>query len=258
MLYIIIGKDRVKTKNKLDELIAKFSSQVEKKEGQKVETVALNPENINQESTAAGAGIEQYLYNFGLFGEQYLVTGSDLLKDKTVAGILAEKFVVIAESPNIFVLREESIDATTKKVLAKFAKEIFEIKDSDAGAKRWPQTGEFNIFTMTDALGDKDRKTAWLTYVEAVSLGNEPEQIFGTLWWFVKNLLLVSGSSGDSGQAVTGLSPFVESKAKRALRNYNQSDISNMARYLVASYHDSRRGKCDLSVELEKFVLGKY
>lgn len=251
MLYIIIGKDRQKTKAKLDEL---NNSLVKKSKSYPVEQVMIEAESL------LGGAVEQYLYNLGLFGEQYIVHCSDLLKDKAVADLLKGQFGAMAESPNFFIIREEDIDAATRKILVKIAEEIFEIEKPSV-AKSWGGgsggvgTGDFNIFTMTDALGDRDRKKAWLIYVEARRIGNEPEQIFGTIWWFVKNMMLV-GASGAGG--LTGLSPFVESKAKRALKNYSQGEVLKMSKYLVSVYHESRRGKCDLTIELEKFVLGKY
>lgn len=262
MLYVIIGKNRDQTKTKRDELV---SSLIESGKKENIPTTVVNLEstdfNINSEgSNTGGLELEQYLGGRGLFGDQYVVNISDLLKDKIAGSIVIDKSTAMEQSVNHFIIREETIDAATKKLLTKFATEVFDLDKSsgnpEAASSYKSKMKDFNIFTLTDALGNKDRKLAWLTYVKARELGNEPEQIFGTIWWFVKNLKLVNAKGTTSSNH--GLNPFVYSKTKSALAHYSPTEITGMSKYLARIYHESHRGRADLAIELEKFVLGKF
>ena len=65
-------------------------------------------------------------------------------------------------------------------------------------------------------------------------------------------MLLVSGQLGVKE---SGLNPFVYSKAKSFLKNWNEQELSKLSKKFVEIYHESHRGNCDLYDEMEKISL---
>lgn len=112
---------------------------------------------------------------------------------------------------------------------------------------------KFNIFTLTDALGGRDRKGLWILLQKAIVAGTEPEEIHGIFFWQIKTMLLVA-KAGDSASAL-GIKPFVAQKNQRFLKKYSVAELEGLSRQLVAIYHESRSGGTGLDLALEKFVL---
>jgi len=107
----------------------------------------------------------------------------------------------------------------------------------------------FNIFSLTDALGERNKKRLWTRYQEALRAGSAPEEIHGILFWQLKTLLLVSKG------ATAGIKPFVITKAKHFLGNYTENELEDLTKSFVDLYHDARRGKIDFDIGLEKILL---
>ena len=110
----------------------------------------------------------------------------------------------------------------------------------------------FNVFTLTDALQARDRKRLWLVYGEAIRSGIEPENVSGTLHFSVKQMLNVATASTAEA---TGLTPFQYAKAKRGACLFTVAELVALSRTLVQVYHDAHRGRCDLALALERWVL---
>jgi len=49
---------------------------------------------------------------------------------------------------------------------------------------------EFNIFALTDALGARQKKDAWILYQKALGAGLSAEEIFFKIVWQVKSMLI--------------------------------------------------------------------
>jgi DNA polymerase III delta subunit len=162
------------------------------------------------------------------------------------------------EADHAFVFVEYSPKAPTKKLITKFAEKVWDTSeaekgDGQMGAKKFVQRkNEFNIFALTDALGERNRARLWTLYQKALMQGSEPEEIHGILFWQVKSLLAAAQSKTA---AEAGLKPFVWSKSQGFLRNYSLDELKKISSKMVGLYHLSRIESLDLEDELEEFVL---
>ena len=112
---------------------------------------------------------------------------------------------------------------------------------------------EFNIFALTDAIGARDKKRAWILYQEALGAGLSAEEIFFKIVWQVKTLLLASKTKS---LLETDMKPFSYSKAKSYLKNFKPNELEKLSEDLVVGYHRARQGKGELETFVEKILLG--
>ena len=105
------------------------------------------------------------------------------------------------------------------------------------------------MFSLTDALGNRDKKKLWTLYQKAIRTNAVPEELHGILFWQVKTMLLVSQKETKD------LKPFAVSKAKKFIQNYSEEELQKLARNLVELYHDTRRGFVEFPIALEQFIL---
>lgn len=153
------------------------------------------------------------------------------------------------ESTNIFIVLEGTLNVELKKIFEKSAEKMVLCEEKTAIKKGF---GDFNIFVLGDALGEKKFMNAWVLYRKALEKGLEVESILGTIFWQMKSILLASRSSSASE---AGLSPFVFNNCKRFARNYSTAELENTLRKLITIYHDGHRGLVDMEVGVERWVV---
>jgi len=112
---------------------------------------------------------------------------------------------------------------------------------------------EFNIFTLTDALGAKKKKEAWVLYQKALAAGLSAEEVFFKIVWQVKSMLIASKTKSV---AETDMKAFPYSKAKSFLRNFKSGELEKLSEDLVIGYHQARRGEGEIETLVEKMLLG--
>lgn len=194
--------------------------------------------------------IEEHAGGQGLFSKAYIVFLDRVSEHEGAEEILAEYAVTMNESTNIFILLEGDISTDLKKALEKGAEKVIEIvAPGQVGTKK---KEEFNIFTLADAIGQRDGIKAWMTYRRAIVLGLEPESIVGTIFWQLKSMLV---AMNGKNAAEAGLNPFVYSKAKKAADRYTGAEIRSFMKYLVTAYHDGHRGEVDMGSAIEVMIL---
>lgn len=111
---------------------------------------------------------------------------------------------------------------------------------------------EFNIFPLTDAIGARDKRSAWAIYQKALASGMVADEIFWRAMWGVKALLLTLKTKSAEE---SGLNPFVYKKSKTFLKNWNETELENLSESLVTGYHNARRGLGEMETMLEKVIL---
>jgi DNA polymerase III delta subunit len=111
---------------------------------------------------------------------------------------------------------------------------------------------EFNIFPLTDAIGERDKRKAWVVYEQALASGMVADEIFWRVMWGVKALLL---SAKTASAEESGLNPFVYRKFKSCLKNWKLEELEKLSESLVVGYHDARRGKGEMETMIEKILL---
>ena len=196
---------------------------------------------------------EELVGSQGLFERKYIVFLNTVFSDKTIKEFILDRVKEIAESENVFIFLEGKLD---KAALGKLEKHAAKVQMFGAGAgsekaaaKNRP---EFNIFSLTDSFGRRDKKSLWVLYRKALAADAAPEEIHGILFWQLKTMIVASKSSTAKD---AGLAPFVFSKAQGFLRNFKNDELIGLSKKMVSLYADARRGAFELEIGLEQFVL---
>ncbi len=236
MLYLFYGSDKDMARAKAGVLVQ--SLQKKKPDAQ---IFRIDAENFNE------AKLQELAVGQGLFNHSYLIEVVSLFENKEAKEIFVDRLEEIGESPNVFIMLEGEVDKKTLLAITDVAEKV-QLFESKEGKKK----PDFNIFSLTDAFGKRDKKSLWVLYQKAVTSGAVPEEIHGILFWQLKSMLVVAHST-SSGQA--GVAPFVFTKAKSFLKNYSVEELQKFSSLFVRMYHDAHRGIHDFEIALERFVL---
>ena len=77
----------------------------------------------------------------------------------------------------------------------------------------------FNIFALTDSVGSRNKREAWMLYRKALAAGMVPEEIFYKLVWQVKTMLMAEKTKSPEE---ADMKAFPYSKAKETFRRFNE------------------------------------
>lgn len=242
MFYFLHGEDKDKARKKAHELIDNLT-----KKRPNASFFKVDSENFSL------GKLEEMIGGQGLFENKQIVFFDNVLEDKEAKGVILEKIKEIAESPNAFVFLEGKTDKTTMGKVEKSAEKVQEFNSAKNSSATKESKEKFNVFSLTDVFGKRDKKNLWMLYQEALSRDVAPEEIHGILFWQLKSMLVASKS--ENAQE-SGLNPYVFQKSKSFGRNYNEEEMKKLSSALVSVYHDSRRGIHDFGISLEKFILG--
>lgn len=229
MIYVFAGSDQQKKLEARDALVEGFQDR---------EVFFVNDTNFDPEI------FQNYLSGGDLFSKKYLVALDSLVASDWGDTVL-ELAEVMGRSETVFVVLEPAMLKAPTDVFKKHAKE-FKTFDLPKGRDE-----KFNIFSITDAFGARDKKNTWVLMQKALLSGVAAEEILNILIWQTKNLLNVSASSNASE---TGLAPFVYNKSKSYSKNYKKDELENISRAFVAMFHESHLG-LELEPNLEKYLL---
>ncbi len=183
----------------------------------------------------------------GLFESKYVVFFDNLFEAKEIKEEVIRNLKDIAGSENVFIFLEKELDKKTLDVVEKHAQKVQLIEQLKEKKK-----SEYNPFALSDAFVARDKKRLWMLLIEAKGRGSVAEEVHGMLWWQVKSMALVA-QARDAAEA--GISPFVFTKTKSALKSYSESEIKGMLFRLASMYHDAHRGIIDFWNEMERWVL---
>lgn len=223
MLYLFSG-----TSEKRKETIRKLA-----------ETHSLTLQHIYNNDIQGSDFFDVVSVQTGLFGDKELYVFHNLCRDIDLKKILN----ICAESENIFVFSEDTL---TKKITDIFSNYEGEIKDF--GKETEKVKSSFNIFSLADALGKRDKKNLWILFQQAREQAS-PEEIHGVLFWQIKNLALVSSESSNPG-----MKSFLYTKNCSFAKNFSQQEIRYFSELFMRMFHE-RDTYATLDIELEKFIL---
>jgi DNA polymerase III delta subunit len=233
MLFVLYGTDRDKVLIASRDLLARL-----KEEHTGIEVFSLSEENY------APQELERYIGSAGLFSGTHIVTLVDLLSHDEHGESVTEHLPNMAESENLFILRDGKLSVKTAKACMEHAEECAEFA-LPKGSEEKP----FSVFSLADALGNRDKKNLWLLYQEALREGLSAEEVHGLLTWQMKTMVQVAKG------ATEGMKPFVLGKGKRFLRNFEGDETTDKLFELTVMYHEARRGGLELPLALERFIL---
>lgn len=237
MIYFIYGNNFSKSRDKLREILES--------------SIRKNPESsyfkIDKENWSESA-LEEMLQAQGLFQNKYIVILDSVFENKDSATFILDKTEDLKKSPNIFIIIENEPTKETIKKISKFAEKVQEFVDGEreVGSK------DFNVFSLTDALGSKDKKRLWILYEKAKREGVDSEEIHRILFWQTRAIISAL-SSQDAYKA--GLNPFVFKKSLNFSENFSKKELIQMSSDLLKIYHEARKGVSSLDISLERFIL---
>ncbi|MCH8987104.1 hypothetical protein IIA94_02975, partial [Patescibacteria group bacterium] len=175
MLYVLHGTDSIKAREKLHALLdGLFAKKPD------ASYIRIDDEHFEKEQ------LEELIYGQGLFTQKYIIIFDRLLENKEAKEAVLERVKDIAASQNIFILFEGTLDKKTLSKLNKHAEKVQEFVDKSVFPKKKP----FDIFSLTNALGRRDRKQLWVLYQSARRHNVSDEEIHGILFWQIKSMLL--------------------------------------------------------------------
>jgi len=237
MIYLIQGSDTFKTRDKYDSLIASLLAR-------KLDSFAwkIDGENWNEET------FKELIVSQDLFAKKYIVGCDHLLADKKSREIVLERLSEMKESANIFIILESELEAEASKIVHKYAEKDLSF-DKKLGEKK-----SFNIFALTDALGERNRKRLWVLYQEALRADLSAEEVFWKFQWLVKHLLFFKVAKNPATSELK--EGFAKKKILGFGKNYTKEELEKMSSELVDLFHRVRGGEGEMETELEKWVFG--
>src|SRR3989338_7960786 len=241
MFYFLYGEDGDKARKKAHDVIEGLV-----KKRPKASFFKDDGENFNL------GKLTEFIGGQGLFDNKQIVFLDNILEDKEIKEAVLDKIIEIKESPNAFVFLEKKADKATLGKMEKSAEKVQEFKVAGDVGFSGKSVNKFDVFSLTDVFGRRDKKNLWALYQEALSQNISPEEINGILFWQLKSMLVASLSK-DANES--GLKPYVFQKAKTFARNYTEDEMKKMSSVFVSVYHDSRRGIHDFDIALERFIL---
>lgn len=237
MLYVLHGTDTIKAREKLDSLLESLH-----KKKPDASVIRIDDEQFN------ASALDELISGQGLFERKQIIIFNNVFRDEDAKKTVLQSINDIATSQNIFILFEEKLDKKTLSKFQKHAEKIQEFDRKDSHDAKKP----FDIFSLTDAFGKRDKKKLWVLYQKARMHNVSNEEVHGILFWQTKSMLL-AGNALNAREA--GLNPFVYKKAAEFQKNYSETELKTLSATLVSLYHDARRGIHDLGISLERFML---
>lgn len=202
MLYFLYGADREQTKKRANEIALK-------EKGERRTLTDLH--TVNDIRLA---------YSDGLFAQRKIVVFDGVFAKQELADEVLLSLDVLKKSKEIFIIREEKLDAATKKNIEKYAEktEVFDLKK---------EKEETTVFALANALQKRDKKALWVGLQREFAKGNAPEAVHGVLFW----------------------------GAKQEFQRRDSKDIRLIIGRLVELPHEARRKGIELEYALEHFAL---
>ena len=234
MIYVFYGNDYEKVGKKYGQFFDGFL-----KKNPSAEVFYFNDENFDF------GRAEELSGSAGLFGSARVGVFRRCLKNEMSRDFLSSLLEKFSSSENIFIFVEDKLTKDLEDKLKKAGAKI-EMVSGEA-----EKSGEFNRFSLPDALGRRDKKEAWVLLQKARGAGISPEEIHGMIFWQFKNIALAK----EYGARIPGVAPYPAQRAAAHGKRFTAKEIREKLGEIVRIYHDSRLGGAELDLAVEKFVL---
>src|SRR5574343_744648 len=181
MIYFYHGTDIQRSIKKSHELIDSLRNKKPDASFFKLDT-----DNFDQ------ALIEEYVGGQGLFSSKYIIFLDRLCENKDIKEVFVDMIKDIAESENIFIVLEGKIDKATMTKIEKRAEKtaVFDLADNIKGEGNFQKNNANNTFALADAVGQKNKREAWMIYRKAIDQGEASEALHGMIFWKIKTILI--------------------------------------------------------------------
>jgi len=192
------------------------------------------------------AEFQEFLGGQGLFSARYIVELRRVFERDDISDVVMGMLKELEASPNVFIWVEPKVSAADLKKIEKHAAKVQECKE--AATKTKP---EYNLFSLADALGGRDKKRLWTGYIDALE-NAAVEEIHGVLFWQVKSMLLATRAKSAED---AGMKSFPFNKAQRFAKNFSYDELVKLSSDMLAVSHEARRGHHTFSIALERLLL---
>jgi len=236
MIYLLYGTDTHSARKKLHQLL-----DLAQKKRPNAELFKINSERWDEND------LDELIKSQGLFEKKYTVVLDNVFEKENAKEVVLDKLEDMQKSEQIFLVLESAVNADVVKKFEKYSEKVQKFEKIEKKDK-------FKIFWVADGLLQKDKKSLWVSYLEALSKGAVAEEIHGIFFWQIKNMILASRSTS---QTETGLAPFPYKNALTGSRKYKIEELQQMSSELVEITHKVRRGEGEIEVMLEKWILGR-
>lgn len=242
MLYAYYGTDTVKSRAKLAAVIEALH-----KKQPDAPMVKISVSDWSEEF------LEEIVTAQPLFSSRQIVVLDHLLSDKTIGSVVEKRLKELSEHDSIFFCLDSKLLKAQTVKLEKYAEKVVVSDLKNVAPKsRW-DASEVILYSLTDAVGARDRRASWTILQEATESGLSAEEIFWKLVWQMKHMLVACDKGATPEN--TGMSAYPLQKARTMLKNFSHGELCQKFRDLLTLYHDARRGVCDLPTGVELFVL---
>jgi len=194
---------------------------------------------------------DEALGSTGLFVKKLIVYARNLSEHKEAVECIREQIKDIKESEHIYIFAE-TILGSFSKLLEKHATKA--VVGKDGGVSK----SEYNVFPIADAFAARDAKKTWIEFAKAHNAGVDAEDIHRILFWQAKILLLVKKMKEKSESAALklGIKPYPFRKALSFEKKFEEHELETLLSGLLGIVHDSRLGKREFDIAIERWVLG--
>lgn len=236
MIYLINGTDENRTRTKYNSLI---DSLLKKRQDASAFKVRRDEFSISQ--------FEELIKGQTLFVSKFIVGCDHLSENKEALAYLEEHAKEIKESQNIFIFLET--DDKLEKLFKKLAEKI-ETIDKKGNVV---VANEFNIFSISDALLERDAQRMWVSFQKALRAGLEVEDVFfRNIVWIVRSMLAVRKTSKPEAM---GVKPGTLAKIKRYSSRYSDQEVEELSSSLIDIHNKCRLGQSEFGLEIEKLIF---
>lgn len=292
MVYLVCGKDTYRSREKLNQLLDFFNSKITSGAVFRVEADNFSSaqfeelvksrslfenkhviccERVLENPEARNFAVKNFQQisaspNIFIFWEEDLE--DDVMKQFEEASRKIQKFDLLSgeklrkwvkeKAGNVSAHVVEEVIKNCGPDLWRASKQIEMIQAGGKLADERGSTREFNLFAASDAVAERNRSKAWILLNEAVMAGVAAEEIFFKILWQVKTLMIVKRLDVlkiKNPDKESGLHPFVYKKTLAGAQKFSEKELADFSFELLRIYHDSRRGREDIAIGTEKFLL---
>jgi len=171
----------------------------------------------------------------GLFEKKSIVVVDRLLSEKDIKEEILSKIQKMKDTENAFIIFDTIPDKKTTETVKKNSEKVYVF-----GEDKKPKAKDSRVFDLTNAFVDKNFPKAWVIYQTLIREGSAPEGIHGAFIWQIKDALLAKKTG----------------KWTKYNNRFSEKELDGIFEQLISMYHDIRSHGGELSLQMEKFVLG--
>lgn len=162
-----------------------------------------------------------------LFGEKIIALLVQTMDQTASREVVTDLLPEMKASPNVFIIDEPFADANRAKKIEKYAEKVYDCRiEKEEAASPFP---------LCNAFGRRDKKQAFVEWMNIREMADSMEMVHGALWWKMKTIW---------EDTLTG------KPAK-----FTKEECETISGELARATMDAYRGKGNLREHLEKIIL---